>query len=316
MKYIKFFLYFLISITFIYLITNIDSSIKNISVVLISFFNNLLPYLLTFLIINQVLIKTHLISVIGYFLQLILYPVFKINAKNCSLLILSLLNGFPSSVLYSKIMKKNDNFNSLSTNKIASLFFLPSFTFVFYIIKNGLSDNLFLYFIISLYLPAFLLLFIHRFKSNDEFTSFTIIKNELKNSFTNFEYISDLKEVIIFENAYTNAANLLEIDNIVLVEGRLSIREDEDVKIVARDIKEISEEESKVKILKINITDLEEGTKKKLRGALKFFSGEKNNTPVQVINGEKILDCGTIYLNKEILEEFKELVGVERVSFE
>ena len=88
------------------------------------------------------------------------------------------------------------------------------------------------------------------------------------------------------------------------------------MKIVAREIKELSEEENKVKILKINITNLDENAKSKLRGALKFFSGEKNNTPVQVINGENILDCGTIYLNKEILEEIKELIGYDIVNYE
>ena len=135
-------------------------------------------------------------------------------------------------------------------------------------------------------------------------------------AFATMEDLYGSAEIIIFENAYQNAANFLVTDNIVLVEGRLSIREDEDVKIVAREIKELSEIENKVKVLKINITNLDEEAKKRLRGALKFFTGEKNNTPVQVINGEKILDCGTIYLDKEILEEFKELVGVERVAFE
>ena len=139
-------------------------------------------------------------------------------------------------------------------------------------------------------------------------------KNNKLMAFATIEDLYGSAEIIIFENAYQNAANLLVTDNIVLVEGRLSIREDEDVKIVARDIKELSEAEYKQKILKINITNLDENAKKKLRGALKFFSGEKNNTPVQVINGENILDCGTIYLNKDILEEFKELMGQDIVQ--
>ena len=156
-----------------------------------------------------------------------------------------------------------------------------------------------------------------------QFVKYAGIISSIKKKYTKsnklmaFATIEDLygsAEIIIFENAYQNAANLLVTDNIVLVEGRLSIREDEDVKIVARDIKSISSEEEKnVKILRIDITNLDENLKKKLRGALKFFNGEKNNTPVQVINGENILDCGTIYLSKEILNELKELVGEERV---
>lgn len=141
-------------------------------------------------------------------------------------------------------------------------------------------------------------------------------KNNKLMAFATVEDLYGSAEIIIFENAYMNASNLLVTDNIVLVEGRLSIREDEDVKIVAREIKELSEEENKVKILKINITNLDENAKSKLRGALKFFSGEKNNTPVQVINGENILDCGTIYLNKDILDEIKELIGYDIVNYE
>ena len=163
-------------------------------------------------------------------------------------------------------------------------------------------------------------------KYNDgQFVKYAGIISSIKKKYTKnnklmaFATIEDLygqAEIIIFENAYTNAANLLVNDSIVLVEGRLSIREDDGVKIVAREIKELSEVEHKQKILKINITNLDENAKSKLRGALKFFSGDKNNTPVQVINGENILDCGTIYLNKEILEEIKELMGKEIVSYE
>ena len=133
-------------------------------------------------------------------------------------------------------------------------------------------------------------------------------------AFVTIEDLYGSAEIIVFESVYQNAANLLTVDSVVLVEGRLSIREDEDVKIVARAIKELSNETEKQKILKINITDLEEKEKAKLRGALKFFNGEYNNVPVQVIDGEKILDCGTIYLTKEILQEFKELVGDKRVN--
>ena len=133
-------------------------------------------------------------------------------------------------------------------------------------------------------------------------------------AFVTIEDLYGSAEIIVFESVYQSAANLLTVDSIVLVEGRLSIREDEDVKIVARAIKELSNETEKQKILRINITDLEEKEKAKLRGALKFFNGEYNNIPVQVIDGEKILDCGTIYLTKEILQEFKELVGEKRIN--
>ena len=135
-------------------------------------------------------------------------------------------------------------------------------------------------------------------------------------AFATIEDLYGSAEIIIFENAYQNSANILVTDNIVLVEGRLSIREDEDIKIVAREIKKLEDANHNQKVLKINITHMDEKSKKKLRGALKFFNGQKNNTPVQVINEEKILDCGTIFLTKDILEEIEEIMGKEFVTYQ
>ena len=109
-------------------------------------------------------------------------------------------------------------------------------------------------------------------------------------------------------------------DNIVLIDGRLSIREDEDTKIVAREIKEFGEQ--KKKILVLDITNLDDVHKEKLRGAIKFFSGEKNNIPIQIINGDKKDMAGGIYLNNlgntsqnsETLQELQEIVGEENAK--
>ena len=141
------------------------------------------------------------------------------------------------------------------------------------------------------------------------------------NKLMGFITIEDLygtAEIIAFENAYQNASNLLLKENVVLVEGRLSIREDDEVKIVARDIKDLNSvgvalESEKHKKILIDITKINEEDKAKLRGALKFFNGEKNNTPVQVKNGESILSCGSIYMNKEILDELTEIVSKENI---
>ena len=121
-------------------------------------------------------------------------------------------------------------------------------------------------------------------------------------------------EVIVFENCYQNCANILVEDSIILVEGRLSVREDEDTKIVARDIKEFGIQ--KKKILSINITELDEESKNKLRGSIKFFCGDKNNMPIQIINGDKKDLAGGIYITDTILSELQELIGKERIKIE
>ena len=64
----------------------------------------------------------------------------------------------------------------------------------------------------------------------------------------------------------------------------------------------------------INITNLQEAQKAKLRGAIKFFAGDKNNIAISVKNGDKILPCGAIYLTEEILKQFEEIVGKENIK--
>ena len=66
-------------------------------------------------------------------------------------------------------------------------------------------------------------------------------------------------------------------------------------------------------MLTLNITNATEEQKSKLRGAIRFFSGDKNNTPVQIIDNEGIKPCGAIYLDEEILKEFKWILGEGRV---
>ncbi len=186
-----------------------------------------------------------------------------------------------------------------------------------------------------------------------------------RNTLMAFITVEDLygtTEIIVFDSCYSKSQHILLDENIVLIDGRLSIREDDDVKIVANNITEfngnggfdqhttqnmknnantvgvgfhpdlqnnkcanlnanvvggdlgpVRPQEAKPKSLTISITNLSEEQKAKLRGAIKFFSGDKNNIAINVKNNEQILPCGAIYLNKEILEEFEEIVGKENI---
>ncbi len=137
-------------------------------------------------------------------------------------------------------------------------------------------------------------------------------KNNTRMAFVTIEDLYGSCEVIVFENCYAKCSNLLIEDSIVLVEGRLSVREDDSTTIIAREITELKENTSK--ILNLNITNLPEEQKDKLRGIIKFFIGDKNNIMLQIENGENFAKAGAIYLTDEILVEFEELIGKERVS--
>ena len=137
-------------------------------------------------------------------------------------------------------------------------------------------------------------------------------KNNKIMAFLTVEDLYGQAEIILFENCYQTCSEILLNDKIVVIEGRLSVREDEDTKIVANRITEFGEKKTKKFV--IDISDLEEESKKRLRGAIKFFSGDKNNIPILVKEKEELKPCGGIYLTNEIRKQFEEIVGLERVS--
>ena len=136
-------------------------------------------------------------------------------------------------------------------------------------------------------------------------------KNNKIMAFVTIEDLYGVAEVLVFENAYLNAGNSLVEENIVIVDGRLSIREGESTTIIANEIKTFGEQ--KQKIFTLDITDLDEYKKQKLKGAIKYFNGEKNNINVQVKVGDDYKPCGQIYITEEIMECFKRIIGEERV---
>lgn len=153
-----------------------------------------------------------------------------------------------------------------------------------------------------------------------------------RNTLMAFMTVEDLygsTEIIVFDSCYSKAQNILLDENIVLIDGRLSIREDEPVKIVANNITEFNADNinnvnaqrsnrevinQKPKVLILDITNASEIQKDKLRGAIRFFSGDRNNIAVQVnINGE-LKPSGAIYCNEEVVQQFKEILGNDNVD--
>ena len=137
-------------------------------------------------------------------------------------------------------------------------------------------------------------------------------KNNTIMAFVTIEDLYGATEFIVFDSCYRQCSDILVNDNIVEVEGRLSIREDEEPKIVARTIKEFTE--IKKKAFELNVTNLDEETKEKLKGAIHFFNGERSNMQMQIRNGEKLNKAGGIYMTPEILKEFQELAGEENAQ--
>ena len=151
-------------------------------------------------------------------------------------------------------------------------------------------------------------------------------RNNTIMAFVTVEDLYGTCEIIVFDSCYGRSSGILLDESIVVIEGRLSIREDEPIKIVANNIRELNENEitrtdikenkPKPKLLVLDITNANEEQKAKLRGAIKFFSGDRNNIAVQVLDNGEYKPCGAIYLNKEILEQFEEILGKDKIKLE
>ena len=135
-------------------------------------------------------------------------------------------------------------------------------------------------------------------------------------AFTTIEDLYGQCEIIVFENCYQMCSNILLEGSIVLIEGRLSIREDEAVKIVANKIIEFKGEmhqEHKSNSITIDITNLSDEQKDKLRGAIRFFAGDRNNCRIDIRNGERVDSAGGVLMNEAIYKEFQEIVGESNI---
>ena len=148
-------------------------------------------------------------------------------------------------------------------------------------------------------------------------------KNNTIMAFVTIEDLYGTAEIIVFDSVYSKASNILIEDSIVLVEGRISIREDEASTIVARDIKLFNtenttkpENNNQRKKLIINIVNLDDETRNRLKGAIKFFSGDRANILLNIEDNEGIKPCAGIFITDKILNEFKEIVGNENVTIE
>ena len=145
-------------------------------------------------------------------------------------------------------------------------------------------------------------------------------KRNTEMAFATVEDLYGPCEVVIFDSVYKDARNILIEDNIIEIEGKISIRNDEYVSIVVNKVKEFSEEdvvvpkENKRKVLNVEITSLSQEKKHQLKGFIKFFNGDKNNIELQVRDNGKDLPCGNIYMTDEILTQLKELVGEENIN--
>lgn len=203
-------IFFLVFI--IYSLVNIKETNISTMQVLITFCETILPALLPFLILNQVLIKLGIIDLLAYFFQFISYPLFKISGKGASVIIIGMLNGFPSSAIFTSLMLMDKQLEKEEAQRLINCIFFPSISFLFAILKINLNnDVLFVKLMISLYLSGFIFLYLSSFKVKSEmkYISFKQTLDEIKIKLNSFVFLNNIKEIISY--AFNTLLNILGI---------------------------------------------------------------------------------------------------------
>ena len=145
-----------------------------------------------------------------------------------------------------------------------------------------------------------------------------VTKNNAMMAFINLEDLYASVEVIVFPKTFEKYKSLMEEDEIVIIKGRVSIREEEQPKILCEDVKPL---------LKINsekiyiLIDNEAATKdalKKLKQNLAIYRG---NTPVYLCTKEPrkmyAVDKG-LWLNEETdtMEILRGIFGKDNIKIQ
>lgn len=202
----------LFSFFLLYSLLNIkETNISSMNIIS-TFSQTILPALLPFLILNQLIIKLGIIDLLSYFFQFISYPLFKISGKGASIILIGLLNGFPSSAIFTSLMLKNKQIEKEEAQRIINFIFFPSISFLFAIISTNLNNKtLFLYLILSLYLSGFIFLYFSSLKIKEEkdFISFKETIKNIKEKTAKFIFVKELKETITY--SFNTLINILGV---------------------------------------------------------------------------------------------------------
>ena len=140
-------------------------------------------------------------------------------------------------------------------------------------------------------------------------------KNNNLMAFIGLEDLYGTMELIVFPTVYERYSQILQQESIVIVNGRLSLREDEQPKIICEEVLPIKSLEEKGLYMYLN-REMTREESTSLIALLKYFSG---TTPTYI---RKVNDSGYIKLdrqywidvNNDILEELEFRLGKDNIS--
>lgn len=150
-----------------------------------------------------------------------------------------------------------------------------------------------------------------------------ITKNNEIMAFITIEDLEGAINTIAFPKTYAGYKNVIFEDNIVKVEGRINVREDEVTVMISRietyearqtDVLMGFADKNKRMTLIIS-ENLTEEQLTNLRNFVKLIGNQKTNTEVDIINKE-IRKTLKLFINEKIYTKLKELAGEDNVKWE
>ena len=149
-----------------------------------------------------------------------------------------------------------------------------------------------------------------------------VTKNNDIMAFLTLEDLDGSVPVIVFAKTYAQYKNVIFEDAIVYIEGRASVREDEEPNIVAMKMKlanadtEISKQVTlENKKFRINIPgNLTEEQIKDLRDFIKKIGAERPNMDVEIVNKDNSKTL-KLFINDNVIEELEARIGKTNIGW-
>ena len=117
--------------------------------------------------------------------------------------------------------------------------------------------------------------------------------------------------IIVFAKTYAAYRYLLNVDDVIKIEGRLNLREDE-ISVVAMKISACEQEYIFSSIIIKVPQNFDVNELNWLREYIKSLGSEKANTDVLIVNGEKNKKL-KLYIEKDIIDELRSKIGYDNV---
>ena len=134
-------------------------------------------------------------------------------------------------------------------------------------------------------------------------------KRNTEMAFISIEDLYGNIEAVVFDRVYEKFKNQIVEDNVVMIEGKISIKDEEKVNIICNSLYSVDNDKYFGKIFEVDITKLSREEKDKLKMLIRTFNNNKNNVRIQVKDNNKIIPCGKMYLDDVVLKAFTEKLG-------